>query len=186
MKETGILGVVLPELLEGVGVEQGSLHCYDVFTHSLYACDAAPPSSLILRLAALLHDIGKPRTRAVGPDGRPTFYAHERVSAHMTEEILTRLKLPIAVVKDVSHLVAHHMFNYQEEWSDAAVRRLIARVGEQKIDDIMALRRADQIGMCRENASAFPQGLADFASRVRAVMESGTRFHRPPAGRGRQ
>ncbi len=94
----------------------------------------------------------------------------------MTEEILTRLKLPLAVVKDVSHLVAHHMFNYQEEWSDAAVRRLIARVGEQKIDDIMALRRADQVGMCRENASAFPQGLSDFASRVRAVMESARAF----------
>ncbi len=176
MRETGILRVILPEMLEGVGVEQGSLHCYDVFTHSLYACDAAPPSSFILRLAALLHDIGKPRTRAVGPDGRPTFYSHERVSALMTEEILTRLKLPLAVVKDVSHLVAHHMFNYQEEWSDAAVRRLIARVGEQKIDDIMALRRADQVGMCRENASAFPQGLSDFASRVRAVMESARAF----------
>jgi len=176
MRDTGILRVILPELLEGVGVEQGSLHCYDVFTHSLYACDAAPRSSLTLRLAALLHDIGKPRTRAVGPEGRPTFYSHEKASALMTEEILTRLKLPLAVVRDVSHLVAHHMFNYQEEWSDAAVRRLIARVGEQKIDDIMALRRADQIGMCRENASAFPQGLSDFASRVHTVMENARAF----------
>ena len=176
MKDTGILGVILPELLEGVGVTQGTLHCYDVFTHSLYACDAAPAPSLLLRLAALLHDIGKPRVRAVDAEGRPTFYEHEKVSAAMAEEILSRLKLPNAVVKDVAHLVAHHMFNYQEEWSDAAVRRLIARVGEAKVKDIIALRRADQIGMCRENARAFPEGLAAFAARVSSVLEAGRAF----------
>jgi tRNA nucleotidyltransferase (CCA-adding enzyme) len=176
MKDTGILGVVLPELLEGVGVTQGSLHCYDVFTHSLSACDAAPAESLLLRMAALLHDIGKPRVRAVDPEGRPTFYEHERVSAAMTEEMLSRLKLPNAVVKDVAHLVAHHMFNYQEEWSDAAVRRLIARVGEGTIKDIIALRRADQIGMCRENAKTFPEGLAAFAARVSSVLDAGRAF----------
>jgi tRNA nucleotidyltransferase/poly(A) polymerase len=130
-------------------------------------------------LAALLHDIGKPRTRIVGFDGRPTFYSHEKVSTEMTEQILMRLKLPLTVVKDVKHLVAHHMFNYNDEWSDAAVRRLIARVGEEKIDDLMALRRADQIGMCKENASAFPQGLADFASRVHSVMQSARAFSIP-------
>ena len=141
--------MVLPELLEGDGVAQGTFHCYDVFWHSLHACDAAPRESLVLRLAALLHDIGKPRARGTGPDGRPTFYGHEKVSAAMTEEILERLKLPNVVIKDVAHLVAHHMFNYLEEWSDAAVRRLIARVGEASITDIIALRRADQVGMCQ-------------------------------------
>ncbi len=176
MKDTGILGVILPELLEGVGVTQGSLHCYDVFTHALYACDAAPSESLLLRMAALLHDVGKPRVRAVDSEGKPTFYEHERVSSAMTEEILSRLKLPNAVVKDVAHLVAHHMFNYQEEWSDAAVRRLIARVGEAKVKDIIALRRADQIGMCRENAQRFPEGLAAFAARVSSVLEAGRAF----------
>jgi len=176
MKDTGILGVILPELEEGVGVAQGNLHCYDVFTHSLYACDAAPAESLLLRMAALFHDIGKPRVRAMDPEGRPTFYEHERVSAAMAEQILLRLKLPHAVVKDVSHLIAHHMFNYQEEWSDAAVRRLIARVGDEKIKDIIALRRADQVGMCRENARTFPEGLANFAARVSAVLEAGRAF----------
>jgi tRNA nucleotidyltransferase (CCA-adding enzyme) len=176
MKETGILGVVLPELLEGVGVAQGSLHCYDVFTHALYACDAAPRESLLLRLAALLHDIGKPRTLAPGPDGRPTFYTHEQLSARMAADILTRLKLPNAVVKDVAHLVEHHMFNYLEEWTDAAVRRLISRVGEGSIKDIIALRRADQVGMCRENAQVFPEGLARFSRRVSDVLDAGRAF----------
>jgi tRNA nucleotidyltransferase (CCA-adding enzyme) len=176
MKDTGILGVILPELREGVGIAQGSLHCYDVFTHSLYACDAAPAESLPLRMAALFHDIAKPRVRAADAEGRPTFYEHEKVSAVMTEQILLRLKFPNAVVKEVSHLIAHHMFNYQEEWSDAAVRRLISRVGEDKIKDLIALRRADQIGMCRENARTFPEGLADFAARVSSVLEAGRAF----------
>ncbi len=175
MKETGILGVVLPELLEGVDVKQGSFHCHDVFMHSLYACDAAP-RVMVLRLAALLHDVGKPRTRGAAPDGRPTFYGHETVSADMTQEILFRLKLPHAVIRETTHLVTHHMFNYQEEWTDSAVRRLIARVGEGSIDDLMALRRADQIGMCPENAQRFPQGLALFAERVKAVKEQGRAF----------
>ena len=176
MKETGILGVVIPELLSGVGMAQGTLHCYDVFTHSLYACDAAPRESLRLRLAALLHDVGKPVSLGAGPEGRPTFYGHERVSAEMAEAILQRLKLPNAVIHDVCHLIANHMFNYQEEWTDAAVRRLISRVGEAAIADIVALRRADQIGMCKENAEVFPRGLSDFSARVRAVLEAGKAF----------
>jgi tRNA nucleotidyltransferase (CCA-adding enzyme) len=177
MRDTGILGIVLPELLEGVGVVQGSLHCYDVFTHALYACDAAPSGSQRLRLAALLHDVGKPRARGAHPDdGRPTFHGHEAVSAEMAQSILLRLKLPTAVIKEVCHLIAQHMFNYQEEWSDAAVRRFIARVGEEWVADVMALRRADQIGMCRENAGVFPEGLSLFAGRVRAIQEQGRAF----------
>jgi tRNA nucleotidyltransferase (CCA-adding enzyme) len=170
MRETGILSVVLPELLEGDGVAQGTLHCHDVFWHSLYACDAAPAQSEVLRLAALLHDVGKPRVRGSAPDGRPTFHGHEKVSEEMTRSILERLKLPNAVIRQTAHLVANHMFNYQEDWSDAAVRRLISRVGEGSIRDIIALRRADQIGMCRENAGVFPQGLSDFAHRVDTVL----------------
>ena len=92
------------------------------------------------------------------PDGHPTFYLTRRCPRPWRKRSSTRLKLPTAVVREVTHLIAHHMFNYQEEWSDAAVRRLIARVGEEKIDDIIALRRADQIGMCRENAAGVPRG----------------------------
>ncbi len=176
MKDTGILRVVLPELLEGVGIAQGSFHCHDVFWHSLYACDAAPRESPALRIAALLHDVGKPRSQGTGTDGRPTFYGHEKVSADLARGILERLKLPNATVKEVVHLVAHHMFNYQEHWSDAAVRRLIARVGEGSINDIIALRRADQVGMCPQNAEHFPEGLSEFARRVAEVMKSGRAF----------
>jgi tRNA nucleotidyltransferase (CCA-adding enzyme) len=177
MRDTGILGIVIPELLEGAGVAQGSLHCYDVLTHGIYACDAAPAGSPRLRLAALLHDVGKPRARGTHPaDGRPTFHGHETLSAEMARGILLRLKLPTTAIKDVSHLIECHMFNYQEEWTDAAVRRFIARVGEEWVPDLIELRRADQIGMCRENAQVYPEGLALFASRVRAVTEQGRAF----------
>jgi hypothetical protein len=133
-----------------------------------------------LRLAALLHDAGKPRALRMDEAGRPTFHGHEKLSRDLASSILLRLRLPTAVVRRVAHLVEHHMFNYQEEWSDAAVRRFIARVGENAIDDLLALRRADQIGMCAQNAEAFPRGLSQglslLAARVRAVREGDRAF----------
>ena len=171
MRDTGILGVVLPELLEGVGVAQGSFHCYDVFTHSLYACDAAPRESLVLRLAALLHDIGKASNARRRPRRASHFYSHEKVSAEMAEASSSGSKLPNAVMKDVCHLVAHHMFNYQEEWSDAAVRRLIARVGEAENRwTSWPCAGRTRLACAGRTQPSFPQGSRDFAARVRSVL----------------
>ena len=135
---------------------QGDFHCWDVLTHSFAACDAAPRDDLVLRLAALLHDVGKPPTLATGPGGRPTFHGHEQRSREMAAALLERLRFPTAVIRDVAHLVGEHMFNYTEEWSDAAVRRLVARVGEGSIDALIALRRADQAGMCPRERRGVP------------------------------
>jgi tRNA nucleotidyltransferase (CCA-adding enzyme) len=170
MHETGLLALVLPELTACDGVAQGDLHCWDVLTHSLMSCDAAPRDDLVLRLAALLHDVGKPRTMAAGPGGRPTFHGHELLSRSIAAAVLERLRFPTAVTQAVAHLIGEHMFNYTEEWSDAAVRRLVARIGEEHIDSLIALRRADHAGMCPGNADAYPQGLALFAGRVRDVL----------------
>lgn len=170
MHETGLLALLLPELAAGAGVAQGDRHCWDVLTHSLLSCDAAPPGDLVLRLAALLHDVGKPLTAAAA-DGRPTFHNHERRSRAIAETVLERLRFPAAVIRDVSHLVGEHMFNYTDEWSDAAVRRLVARVGERYVEPLIALRRADCAGMCPGDAASFPGRLAAFAARVRAVLE---------------
>lgn len=176
MHETGLLGLLLPELEASSGVSQGELHCYDVLTHSFSACDAAPADDLVLRLSALLHDIGKPACRAVNAQGGITFHGHEKVSARMAGEILERLRFPAETIRLVSHLVAEHMFNYTEEWSDAAVRRLISRVGEEHIDALIALRRADAAGMCPQYALRYPEGLARFADRVRRVREGERAF----------
>jgi tRNA nucleotidyltransferase (CCA-adding enzyme) len=174
MHETGLLALVLPELAAGDGVTQGDLHCWDVLTHSLMSCDAAPRDDLVLRLAALLHDVGKPPSASTAPDGRPTFHGHERLSRTMAAAVLERLRFPSAVTEAVAHLVGEHMFNYNEEWSDAAVRRLVARVGEQHIDALIALRRADCAGMCpgvTGGTGAQPRSLQRFADHVRAVLE---------------
>jgi poly(A) polymerase/tRNA nucleotidyltransferase (CCA-adding enzyme) len=151
LSETGLLAAIVPELEQGRGVEQRERHCFDVFVHSLHTCAAADPTDLGLRLAALLHDVGKPATLTLGENGEPRFHDHERVSAEMSREILRRLRLPGALVERVCHLVRHHMFNYGPDWKDSAVRRLVARVGREQIRDLLRLRRADQIGRCNRD-----------------------------------
>jgi tRNA nucleotidyltransferase (CCA-adding enzyme) len=140
----------MPELTACQKVSEGELHRYDLYHHLLYACDAAPRDNPVVRMAALLHDLGKPRTMTRTPEGAVHFHRHEELSARLAEKILRRLRFPNHVVKRASHLVAQHMFNYEDNWSDAAVRRFIARVGAENIPDILALRRADQLAMIGE------------------------------------
>jgi putative nucleotidyltransferase with HDIG domain len=116
-----------------------------VLEHSLRACDyaAAKGCAQNVRIAALLHDIGKVPTRAIDEGGIWTFYQHESASEKMTRDILTRLRYPNVVVDSVCHLVQEHMFHYTDEWGDAAVRRFIVRVGEDSLAPLYQLRRAD-------------------------------------------
>jgi len=168
MLETALLAEILPELAACREVEQRELHCFDVFHHSIYTADAAPQDNPVLRLAALLHDIGKAVTISISNQGQPQFHGHEKSSALLAGRITRRLKFPNLVTKRVTHLVRHHMFNYQEEWSDAAVRRFISRVGRENIPDLLALRRADQIGRCRH--WEISPGLIDFEKRIEKVL----------------
>ena len=144
MQKTEILEYVLPELLEGVGMEQRDRHQFDVFHHMLYTCDFMEKEP-VLRMAALLHDIGKPRCFKVR-DGINTFYGHENVGADMAHEILRRLKFPKSDENRICHLIKNHMFHYTEDWSDGAVRRFIARVGVDNLSDLFKLRFADRAG----------------------------------------
>jgi len=178
MQETGLLDLLLPELQRCVGVEQrqppgrpAGAPEFDVFTHSLAACDASEPE-LELRWAGLLHDVGKATTLVRAADGSLSFHHHDRESARMAHEILERLRSPHSLRDGVSHLVAHHMFNFDEQWSDAAVRRFVARVGRDRIDKLLALRRADQLGRYGEEHRPRPSPrLVALAQRVSAVME---------------
>jgi tRNA nucleotidyltransferase (CCA-adding enzyme) len=141
LRETGVLAFLWPELLEGVGIEQNEWHAYDVWTHLLATLDASPPGDLTTRLAALLHDVGKPRTK----EG-PHFYRHELVGAEMAEAMLERFRFSNGVVNATGHLVRHHMYNADPQLTDAALRRFIRRVQPENIERLFALRQADVRG----------------------------------------
>ncbi|HET7026541.1 MAG TPA: HD domain-containing protein [Candidatus Limnocylindrales bacterium] len=138
--DSGLLRAVLPELAAQRGIGQNKVAGEDLWHHTLRTVDAAPPGDAI-RLAALLHDVGKPSTAA---DGH--FHGHDAVGAAMAEALLRRLHLPRPLIDAVAHLVRLHMFGYERSWSDAAVRRFVAKVGPDDVHDLLALRRADNVG----------------------------------------
>jgi len=157
LRRTGLLARIVPELLEGVGFEQNQYHAYDVFRHTLRAVDFAPPD-LTVRLAALLHDVGKPRSaQPPGPRGDHTFYQHEFLGEEMAREILLRLRYPNREAERVALLVREHNWYYLPEWNDATVRRTIARIGPDALPDLWALRRAD----LRARGRLVAEGLAN-------------------------
>jgi poly(A) polymerase/tRNA nucleotidyltransferase (CCA-adding enzyme) len=148
LEELDLLRYVLPELREGLGIGQNKHHVYSVFEHSVKALDYAAREnySLVVRLASLLHDVGKPKSKVGdGPDS--TFYQHEYISAKMAARALDRLRFPRDLVEQVAHLVRRHMFYYNVgEISPAGVRRFVVRVGPENIDDLLKVREADRIG----------------------------------------
>jgi tRNA nucleotidyltransferase (CCA-adding enzyme) len=168
LTNTGLLHFIIPELESCRDIKQPSMHCFDVYFHSLYSCDAAPADNLTVRLASLLHDVGKPLTETRNAEGDLRFFGHEKKSGELAERILKRLKFPNAVISGVRHLILHHMFSYDDSWSDAAVRRFLRRVGTGNIDDLFLLRMADQVGMCNRPVSK--SALERFKERINDVL----------------
>ncbi len=150
---TGLLHEIIPELEEGIGFSQNKHHAHDVWEHTLATVDAAErwvddESPWMVRLAALLHDVAKPRTAAPkegSPDER-TFFRHDIVGAKMTTEICERLRLSNRDRDRVTGLVLNHMFWYTPEWTDGSVRRFITRVGADQLKPLFMLREADVAG----------------------------------------
>lgn len=148
LEEYGLLELIVPELREGIGCKQNKHHVYEVFKHNVRALEYAAKKNypLEVRLASLLHDVGKPRTKR-GRGEEATFHGHEVVGARMAKAILTRLKFPAEIIERVQRLIRYHMFYYNVgEVSAAGVRRFLARVGVENIDDIIKVREADRIG----------------------------------------
>lgn len=142
---TNILQYILPELLESKGVQQGGHHTTDVWVHSLDALETCPSEDPIVRLATLIHDVAKPRTYQKTGDAI-SFYNHEIIGSRMASTIAKRLKLSKKDIERVFILVRHHMFHYQPENTDAAIRRFMKKVGLGNIDDILDLREGDRLG----------------------------------------
>jgi poly(A) polymerase/tRNA nucleotidyltransferase (CCA-adding enzyme) len=148
LEELGLLQYILPELREGIGVDQNKHHVYTIFEHNVRSLDYAAKQgySFEVRMAALLHDVGKTRAKGgEGPDA--TFYQHEYISAKMAVRALDRLRFSKETAEKIAHLVRRHMFYYNAgEISDAGVRRFLVRVGPENIDDLLKVREADRIG----------------------------------------
>ena len=173
MRRTGILEVTCPELLEGVGMDQNRWHAYDVWRHGLECMDACAGDP-ILRIAALLHDVGKPKTRAWSDKTSDfTFYDHDRVGAELAEPIAARLRFSNDDRTRIVSLVRNHLFHYSSECTDSAVRRWIRRVGAERLDDLYTLNEADVRAKGREFRSDL-DALARLKAHVARVLAEGT------------
>ena len=171
MRRTGILGETCPELLEGVGMQQNKWHAYDVWRHALECMDACTADP-VLRVAALLHDVGKPRTRAWSDASHDfTFYDHDRVGAEIAEPIAARLRFSNEERARIVSLVRHHLFHYSD-WSDAAVRRWIRRVGPDRVEDLYLLNAADVRAKGRDVEPDL-EALAQLKAHVARVLAQG-------------
>ncbi len=162
LKDTGLLIHIIPELIDCISVEQNKYHSLDVYDHSVLSCDKA---DIKVRLVALLHDIGKPKTK----DGEH-FYGHEIVGAQMAEVILDRLKFSRSYVDIVKKLISLHLFNYTPEWTDAAVRRFMRKVGDDNMLELLFLLRfADERGNPKSTYDF--SNINDLKNRIEDIME---------------
>lgn len=171
LRETALLQYFLSELERCFGVvQQGPKHdrIYDIGEHSLLTLKACSSDDPVIRLACLLHDIGKPDTYKVSSDGNVTFYNHEIVGAKIAKHICQRLRLTNAQTELVTSLVRWHMFSVNENQTDSAIRRIIRNIGLNHIDDLFIIREADRIGGGTVKATSWR--LENFKLRSKQVL----------------
>lgn len=198
LEQTGELAFFIPELTSCRNVVQADnrgFHKFDVLDHLFYSCNGARKNSIepfIVPLAALFHDIGKPSVRKVETDGLGntiyTFFNHEKASSKIASQVFDRLKLPKATNKYVCHLIEQHMFHYESNWTDAAIRRFLVRITpapgllplevenplNQTLKDLFDLRIADVTGMTGMpsllSKGPWSQNLLEFKDRIDTIL----------------
>ncbi|MGL4389129.1 MAG: CCA tRNA nucleotidyltransferase, partial [Brevinema sp.] len=174
IRSSGLLKYIIPELEEGFGMDQNEFHKFDVYWHNLKTCDAFNDhNDSISRLAALLHDIGKPRAKkfALKIGNGNVFYNHEIIGAKMTKNIMRRLKFSNQEIDTAVLLVELHMFYYTTDWADGAIRRFLRRFDGDMIflAKLFKLREADRLGSGTKKQS--PSILREFKSRIDKILE---------------
>lgn len=170
LQKLGLLKYIIPELEEGIGCEQKGSHIFDVWEHSLHALDNATKKnwSLEIRLSALFHDIGKPRSRRKGIKKEYTFYGHEVVGSRIVKQIMERLKYSKEVSDKVLSFTRNHMFfSDTEKITLSAVRRIVQHVGKENIWDLMKVRECDRVGMKKAEA---PYRLRKYFAMIEEVL----------------
>jgi tRNA nucleotidyltransferase/poly(A) polymerase len=158
LKDSGLLGIILPELLEGIGVSMvrpGRHHTTDVFTHNILSLKFCPSTDPIVRFATLLHDSGKPKVMAKDNEGYVIFHNHEVAGAKIVAAICDRLKFSKKEKEKIVMLIRWHMFSVNENQTDAAVRRYIRKIGVDNVKDMMDLRVADRLGGGTQTAESW-------------------------------
>jgi poly(A) polymerase len=169
MQRLGILAIILPEVGRTHGFSQATpYHAYDLFSHSVRTAAKTPPD-LILRLAGLLHDLGKYETRLYRGD-RAVYYGHEEISAEAARSVLARLRFPKRIIGQVCFLVRNHMINYSRRWSDRAIRRFIRKMGDS-LGNMLILAEADTRAQRPQPGAA--AGIGELRSRIHALHEQG-------------
>ena len=169
LNEAGLLVQFAPELVAMQGVTQTGGHIYDVWEHTLHALESLPAhADLALRLAVLLHDTGKPKTKTIDSEGYTHFYGHEDLSAEIVRKVLNRLRFPKSEISRVARIVSMHMRigEYRSEWKDSAVRRLM-RDANADVSDLLALAEADRHGA---NPNASVEDLRELERRMERLL----------------
>ncbi len=173
--EAGLLFLIIPELCEGWLLSQfHPFHQHTVLDHTLEALRYTP-SSLEVRLAILLHDVGKPRSFSRGADGRGHFYGHELLGSEMAEQILQTMHYSSRIIKKVTFLIREHMLNLH--MGPAAMRRLIARIGREAVPDLISVAQADFMAHSPQLLVRLADSWESFRSRLSFVLSEDTAFH---------
>jgi len=158
-QKLGLLRYIIPELEEGIGIKQNQAHAFEVFEHLLRSAQAAADKKwpLEVRIAALLHDVGKPRSRRWSDEKNDwTFHGHEVIGARMAKKILTDLHFSKEAIEKITALIKTHMFfSDPDTVTLSAVRRTIRNVGQENIKDLLNLRICDRIGTGRPKEQPF-------------------------------
>lgn len=152
LKESGLLSHFIPELIEGIGVSQarpGRHHTDDVFTHNILSLKFCPSVDPIVRFAALLHDVGKPKVMSKDSEDLVIFHNHEVAGAKIAGIICERLKFSKLEKDRIVNLIRWHMFGVNENQTDSAIRRFIRKIGVANVKDMLDIRIADRLGSGR-------------------------------------
>lgn len=173
LARSGLMKAFLPELMEGHLKRQNHWHRYTVLRHILETVDHVEPDP-VLRLAALFHDIAKPRVRAK-IKGEFRFHGHAEASALLACEIMERLKFSKEMTRAAVNLITHHMVEYDGTWSDGAIRRLIRRFAPDPIERLLSFRRADLLahGIINKDLDL----LSELEERVRTLTQAQAARH---------
>ncbi|MGL4571570.1 MAG: CCA tRNA nucleotidyltransferase [Clostridium sp.] len=171
LKECGLIQIIIPEIVPSIGFNQRNMHHYeDVFNHTLSVVEKCP-NDLNVRLAALLHDIGKPKAFFIDDNGSGRFFGHNNISDKMARVILNRLRFDNKSIKIVCTLVKEHM-NVLDNASNIALKRLVNRVSKENIYSLLSLQESDVLSLSDPNVAIHK--IHDMKNKIDIILNSNT------------